>query len=154
MRKYGAYGKIGPARGFTWAEVRCTDGTIRTDRKSRRRYRRQARNLNKLRGVIKKHYTGATRVDIASNSWYRSPAYNKSIGGAMYSQHVQCRATDIVVTVYFKSHHVRVSPKVIAQLAEAVPAFHNGGIGWYDADHGNFTHLDGRPDGPARWVNG
>jgi uncharacterized protein YcbK (DUF882 family) len=154
MRKYGAFGSIGPAKGFTWNEVRCTDGTLPNDRQSRKRFRRQARNLNKFRALIKKHYKGATRVSINVNSWYRSYAYNASIGGAKASQHVQCRATDITVTVYFKGHHVKVSPKTVAALAEGLPLFANGGIGWYDVDHGNFTHVDSRPDGPARWVNG
>jgi hypothetical protein len=36
---------------------------------------------------------------------------------------------------------------VTARFADGIPAFHRGGIGTYKT----FTHVDHRPDGPARW---
>lgn len=149
-RKYGVAGTVGPAVRFTWAEVESHDGKMPPTVTHRRRTVVQARLLNKLRKHIAEHYSVSFgSVAIVVNSWYRSPAYNASIGGARFSQHVEARATDIVVYVGRK----RLSPRKVAELAEAVPEFRRGGIGWYDAEHGNFTHLDHRPNGPARWVN-
>lgn len=148
--KYGVRGTVGPAVRFTWSEVESGDGKMPPTKVHRRRVVVQAKLLNQLRKVIAKHYrVSFADVSINANSWYRSPEYNAQIGGARFSQHVEARATDIVVIV----NGTRLHPRKVAELAEAVPAFKNGGIGWYDAEHGNFTHVDHRPDGPARWVN-
>jgi hypothetical protein len=148
--KYGLNGTIGPAVRFTWAEVECTDGQMPPNDLIKGRTVKQAQLLNALRKNIAKHYkVKFSDVAINVNSWYRSPSYNTSIGGAKFSQHVEGRATDI--TVFVKGE--RLTPRKVAELAESVPAFRQGGIGWYDAQHGNFTHVDHRPDGPARWVN-
>ena len=159
MRKYGAYGKIGPARGFTWDEVRSGDGVLPGARYLRRRFRRQGRLLNKLRREVRKQYGGASkvkRVRIDVNSWYRTGAYNATLpGAARFSQHVAGRATDINVTViYHSGSTTRLRPYDVASIAERVRGFARGGIGVYDKAHGYFTHLDHRPDGPARWLNG
>lgn len=147
-RKYGVNGTVGPAVRFTWGEVESGDGK-REPRAYTPRVVKQGKLLNQLRKVIAKHYgVSFADVSINANSWYRSPAYNEKIGGARFSQHVEARATDIVVAVKGK----RLHPRKVAELAEAVPAFRNGGIGWYDAEHGNFTHVDHR-DGAARWIN-
>jgi len=157
IRKYGKYGKIGPAYGFTWDEVRCTDGTLPLDDASRARHHKQAVNLNRLRARVRDAHGGrlkVKRVSVRVNSWYRSPSYNKKIGGSLYSQHKYSRATDVTITVYYRSGKVsKVHPRRVAELAAKVKAFRNGGIGWYDAAHGNFTHVDHRPNGPARWIN-
>ena len=157
IRKYGRYGKIGPAWGFTWGEVRCKDGTLPLDAASRKHHRYQAVNLNRLRAQVRNAHGGrlrVKRVSIFVNSWYRSPTYNRKIGGALYSQHKYSRATDITVKVYYRNGIVsKVHPRRVAELAARVKAFRNGGIGWYDLKHGNFTHVDHRPNGPARWIN-
>jgi uncharacterized protein YcbK (DUF882 family) len=154
MRKprYGLYGAVGPARGFTWNEVRCTDGTLDLSLTMRRRYRKQARNLNRLRKAVAKKYgllQPYTQVSIIVNSWYRSPNFNASIGGAKFSQHVQGRATDLNIVVTTRSgKRVRLSPGEVAEIAgRSVPAFTLGGIGTYPG----FCHVDHRPNGPARW---
>lgn len=147
--KYGMFGTVGPARGFTWDEVRCTDGSLPKSRKMRWRFNRQARLLNKLRERISRE-NGGKPVRIVVNSWYRSPAYNQSIGGATQSQHVEGRATDIQVFVGLR----QVAPWRVAIIAAGVKAFERGGIGWYNKSHGYFTHVDHRPNGPARWTNG
>lgn len=151
LRKYGVRGSVGPAKGFVWAEVACKDvkRTLPEDRWMRRRFVRSARNLNRVRGHIQRDYAGQ-KITISITSWYRTPAYNKKIGGASLSQHVAGRATDFTVLVDGK----QLSPKTVAQYAELVPAFAKGGIGHYDKKHGYFTHVDTRPEGPARWVNG
>ena len=145
--RYGLFGSVGPARGFTWGEVRCTDGSLPLTLTMRRRYRRQARNLNRLRKAAAKQHgvrQPYAHVSISVNSWYRSPSFNESIGGAPFSQHVQGRATDINVRVFGKV----LSPVEVAAIAgRAVPAFSRGGIGVYPG----FCHVDHRPNGPARW---
>ncbi|HEX6956271.1 MAG TPA: D-Ala-D-Ala carboxypeptidase family metallohydrolase [Agromyces sp.] len=153
--KYGVLGTVGPAPGFSWAEVRCTDGTLPTSLLMRRRFVVQARLLNVFRAKLAKRYGVPTSdVSIVVNSWYRSPAYNRRIGGASKSQHVEGRATDI--RVYLKPRRaarVMLKPSFVAHLlARYVPQFAGGGIGWYDPAHGNFTHVDHRGY-RARWVN-
>ena len=147
--KYGVNGTVGPAIRFVWSETDCTDGS-KVPSHLRDRVVTQARALNKLRKVVAKHYgVKFSDVRISVNSWYRSPEYNASIGGATQSQHVEARATDINIFV----EKTRLNPSTVAELAEAVPEFKLGGIGWYDESHGSFTHVDHRPNGPARWKN-
>jgi Peptidase M15 len=149
-KAYGVNGKIGPAVRFTWSETESHDSTP-VPKHLRKRVVKQAKALNKLRKVVSKHYNvGFDKIRINVNSWYRSPSYNASIGGASQSQHVEGRATDINVIV----NGLTLRPEKVAELANGVEEFRNGGIGWYDEDHGNFVHLDHRPNGPARWVNG
>ena len=62
-------------------------------------------------------------------------AANKKVGGAKYSQHVQGKAADIVIS--------GVTPYEVAKYAESLGA---GGIGLYNS----FTHVDVRP-GKSRW---
>ena len=69
------------------------------------------------------------------NSAYRTPEYNKKIGGATHSQHVLGKASDTVCK--------GTSPLEVAMFAEAMGM---GGIGLYSS----FTHIDTR-DGKARW---
>lgn len=154
---YGPYGRIGPAVGFTWGEVRCADGTLPTGLTFRRRVVRQARQLNVVRaGIANRFGVKFTDVSIQVLSWYRSPAYNRRIGGASNSQHLYGRATDLRITVRMKDgRRVTLKPRFVFLLAAAYStAFKNGGRGWYDAAHGLFTHLDTRTNGPATWVNG
>jgi len=153
-RKYGARGTVGPAVRFTWSETECSDGTP-VPVSLRGRVAAQARYLNQLRSKTAKHYgLKFSDVSINVNSWYRTPAYNTQIGGAKNSQHVHARATDITVVINPPGRKpILLTPRKVAELAESVPAFRYGGIGWYDAAHGSFTHVDHR-DGAARWING
>jgi uncharacterized protein YcbK (DUF882 family) len=156
--KFGVYGTVGPAVGFTWDEVRCTDGTLPSDLTFRRRAVQLARHLNVLRKKIATRFrVKFTDVSIIVNSWFRSARYNAKIGGARFSQHVYAPhgiAVDIRIRVRLMTgKRVTLAPRFVALLAAAyVPAFNGGGIGWYDARHGSFTHLDTRR-GRARWVN-
>ncbi len=72
-------------------------------------------------------------------SGYRCFFHNREVGGVPDSQHLLGRAADVVAK--------GVDPETVARIAETIPAFSNGGIGRYD----DFTHLDVREDGPARW---
>ena len=64
------------------------------------------------------------------NSAYRTPEYNKKVGGASNSQHIKGTACDITVD--------GVPPKAVAAYIEAY--FPNTGIGLYN----NFVHVDTR----------
>lgn len=74
---------------------------------------------------------------ITINSAYRTPEYNKKVGGSTYSQHQYGKAADIVVK--------GVKPAEVAAYAEQLmPSY--GGVGRY----ATFTHVDTR-DEKSRW---
>lgn len=82
---------------------------------------------------IRTHFGKAVTI----NSAYRTPAKNKKVGGATYSQHLYGTAADITVK--------GVAPKDVAAYAETLlPA--RGGIGIYPT----FTHVDVRTV-KSRW---
>lgn len=72
------------------------------------------------------------------NSAYRTPSYNKKVGGVSNSQHVKGTACDIRVE--------GIIPKVVAAFLEANYPKH--GIGLYNT----FVHVDSRGK-QSRWVN-
>lgn len=82
---------------------------------------------------IRNHFGRAVNI----NSAYRTPSYNKKVGGATYSQHLYGTACDIRIT--------GVSPKVVAEYVETLMPNY-GGIGIYK----NFTHVDVRRT-KSRW---
>lgn len=74
---------------------------------------------------------------ITINSAYRTPEYNKKVGGSTYSQHQYGKAADIVVK--------GVKPSEVAAYAEQLmPSY--GGVGRY----ATFVHVDVR-DEKSRW---
>lgn len=92
-----------------------------------------ATNLQVLRDYVGK--------PIVINSGYRSPKYNKSVGGASNSQHLLAKASDIRVN--------GINPKelhsIILKLIKE-GKMKNGGVGLYNS----FVHYDVRND-QARW---
>ncbi|MBR5272879.1 MAG: DUF882 domain-containing protein [Clostridia bacterium] len=79
---------------------------------------------------IRDHFGKAVII----NSAYRSPAYNKKIGGATNSNHTKGMAADIRIS--------GVSPKEIAAYAESIGV---RGIGLYEtSSDGYFVHVDTR----------
>lgn len=77
------------------------------------------------------------KVPVTINSAYRTPAYNKKVGGVTASQHIRGTAADITVK--------GVPPdKVYAYLNGKYPGKY--GIGKYPT----FTHIDVRTS-KARW---
>lgn len=75
---------------------------------------------------IRDHFGKAITI----NSGYRTPTYNKKIGGATYSQHMYGTAADIVVS--------GVKPSEVYAYANSI--LKAGGVGKYDT----FTHVDVR----------
>lgn len=73
-------------------------------------------------------------------SGYRSPAYNKSIGGTNNSYHVQGMAADIQVR--------NVNPVIVGMYAQTIGV---GGIGLYAYVSNGFVHVDTRPQ-QYRWL--
>lgn len=87
--------------------------------------------------VLRDHFGKAIHV----NSGYRSPSYNKAVGGAKHSQHLLGKAGDITIA--------GESPVVIHGAIEQLikeGKMKNGGLGLYNS----FVHYDVR-DTPARW---
>jgi len=82
---------------------------------------------------IRSHFGKAVNI----NSAYRTPTYNKKVGGATYSQHLYGKAADIRIT--------GVKPKDVAAYVETLMP-NSGGIGIYS----NFTHVDIR-ETKSRW---
>lgn len=82
--------------------------------------------LAKVLQQIRDHFGKAVTI----NSGYRTPTYNKKIGGATYSQHMYGTAADIVVS--------GVKPSEVYAYADSI--LKAGGVGKYDS----FTHVDVR----------
>ena len=92
-----------------------------------------ASELVEILQKIRNHFGRAVNI----NSAYRTPAYNRKVGGAIYSQHLYGTAADIRVT--------GVKPKDVAAYVETLIP-NRGGIGIYP----NFVHVDVR-ENKSRW---
>lgn len=77
---------------------------------------------------------------IIINSDCRCERHNAEVGGVAGSQHTLGIAADIKVN--------DLTVKQVAEAAEKIPAFENGGIGTYPSK--GFVHVDVR-NGRARW---
>lgn len=123
--KVGGDYRISPH--FTLGEMACRDGSDKVLYSTE-----LMAMLEKLRAY------GDFTVSI--NSGYRSPAYNRKIGGASRSQHIKGTAADITV----KKNGVTVDAKLICCLCQKLGfpgvAYINGGA----------VHVDTRPTGRYR----
>jgi len=109
---------------FSLWEFKCRDGTSVPD-ECMDNVQKLADNLQILRDLIGK--------PIRVISGYRSPKYNRRIGGARKSQHMKAKAADIKIK--------GMSPKEVKDLIESLikqGKMHKGGIGLYKT----FTHYD------------
>ena len=114
------------SKNFKVSEFNCNDGsdTVLISDK-----------LVDLLQNIRNHFGAAVTI----NSAYRTESYNKKIGGATKSQHVNGTAADIVVK--------GATPLEVAQYVEHIRP-DSGGIGVYQS----FTHVDVRAN-RSRWDN-
>ncbi len=117
---------------FTLAEFACKDGTPVPSQYVPNTIK-LAQNLQILRDTIRK--------SIRITSGYRSPSYNRKVGGASKSQHMLGTAADIVVSGMS-------ARTVAAKIEELIKSgkMKQGGLGRYNS----FTHYDIR-NYKARW---
>ena len=119
-------------KNFHLSEFRCKDGTP-VPNEFLDNVKKLAENLQVLRDHIGK--------PIRVISGYRSPSYNKRIGGARRSQHMLATAADVKVTGMSP-----VEIKEIITLLIEEDKMDSGGVGLYKT----FTHYDIRGRN-ARW---
>jgi uncharacterized protein YcbK (DUF882 family) len=121
-------------QNFSYKELRCKSGDECA-------YPDRLRHLAWTLQLIRDEYGKPIRV----NSGYRSPEYNKEIGGARKSQHMYARAADLAPWSG-RDDDLADLVKAIERLV-ITGKIPNGGIGTYRT----FVHYDIRPNGPARW---
>ena len=119
-------------KNFKLQEFQCKDGTAVPD-EFILNLRQLCMNLQTLRDHIGK--------PIVIISGYRSPEYNKKIGGAKRSQHMLAKAADIVVSGMTS---LEVRDIIITLIKEG--KMDPGGVGIYPT----FVHYDVRGRN-ARW---
>ena len=117
---------------FSLREFRCKDGTDVPD-ELRENVILLCENLQILRDHIGK--------PIRIISGYRSPKYNRRIGGARRSQHMLAKAADLRVTG-MTSHELKREIEALIREGKMM----KGGVGLYTS----FTHYDVRGRN-ARW---
>ncbi|MEC9062727.1 MAG: D-Ala-D-Ala carboxypeptidase family metallohydrolase [Pseudomonadota bacterium] len=120
------------SENFSLREFRCKDGTDVPD-ELMDNVRLLVENLQVLRDEV------ARPVRIISG--YRSPKYNRRIGGARKSQHMSAKAADIKIS---GMKPTEVKALIVRLIKEG--KMHKGGIGLYKT----FTHYDVR-GWNARW---
>lgn len=115
-------GEVKLSEHFKVKEFKCKDGSdliLISD------------ELVKLLEKIRAHFGRTVRI----NSSYRTPAYNKAVGGSPKSQHMLGTAADIQVS--------GVNPADVYKYCDGIVT---GGCGKYKT----FTHVDVRKS-KARW---
>ena len=111
------------SKNFKLSEFMCNDNTPFIKVNMELVYK-----LQKLRDIV--------NLGVRINSAYRTPEYNRKVGGANKSQHVLGNAADIVVFGY--------TPTQLSKIAEQIGF---DGIGIYNS----FLHVDVRGH-KARWI--
>jgi uncharacterized protein YcbK (DUF882 family) len=81
-------------------------------------------------------------LPLSITSGFRCNRHNESVGGAARSFHTLGMAADVACPD-------GMTAEDLAQAAETIPAFQQGGIGIYPS----WVHLDVRTTGKARWRN-
>jgi len=119
-------------KNFNKSEFDCNDGSEMPE-EVLNNIKELADNLQVLRDKL--------RLPITINSGYRSPEYNKKIGGVKNSQHILGKAADIRVT----SMSPQIVGKIITNMIDD-GLLKEGGVGVYST----FVHYDIRGT-KARW---
>ena len=121
-------------RNFHRKEFDCKDGT-KVPEEFKNNLVKLAVNLQVLRDDL-----GST---IVISSGYRTPKYNKRVGGALASQHLTASASDLSQNKETPLELYKRIEKLIKQ-----GKMHNGGLGLYNT----FVHYDIRQK-TTRWNN-
>ena len=117
------------SENFTTAEFRCKDGSEHPIDCA----------LVAMLQAIRSHFGKPLII----TSGYRSPSYNKQVGGASNSQHLYGKAADFKVP----------SADITAVHAWCDQAFPNSGLGLYVRSGGwGWIHIDSRGH-RARWTD-
>jgi uncharacterized protein YcbK (DUF882 family) len=119
-------------KNFNRSEFDCNDGSV-MPKEVLLNIQKLANQLQVLRDCL--------GVTITVNSGYRSPSYNKKIGGVSNSQHVIGKAADITAKGYTPAQ----VNAIIEELIKSGDML-QGGLGSYST----FTHYDIRKT-RARW---
>lgn len=119
-------------KNFKSEEFSCKDGTP-VPATLLPNVKELANNLQIIRDYYNK--------PIVINSGYRTPVYNKKVGGAPASQHLYAMAADIRIAGVTAIQLYKLIEKLIAEKK-----IHNGGLGLYNS----FVHYDIRAT-PGRW---
>lgn len=119
-------------KNFILSEFSCNDGNPVPESKICN-VQVLAHNLQVLRDHIGE--------PITINSGYRTPSWNKKVGGATNSMHLQAKAADITT----RSHTPKQLRSIIEKLIKE-GRMRNGGLGLYKS----FLHYDVGP--VRRWV--
>lgn len=115
----------GPSPNITWNELSCKDGTPYPHEFVRDgRVFQLAQTFESVRQLYNK--------PITILSAYRTPTYNKKIGGARYSQHIHGRALDL------KPPKGITIDKFFNDIRAVASELGIGGIGKYPT----FVHID------------
>ena len=113
------------SKHFKLKEFACKDGTPVPEEF----YGNVQELMNNLE-IIREHFGGLYPIRI--NSGYRTPEYNKKVGGAAKSQHLTASAADI---------RMNITPSVVQDAIEKLQKdekIKQGGLGRYSV----FTHYD------------
>ncbi len=119
-------------KNFNLKEFASKDGAV-TPEHVIKNLQELAENLQVLRDFL------GTSLHI--NSGYRSPAHNKKVGGAKFSQHVEGKAADISSSKFTPD---QIHAAILKLIGEG--KMKDSGLGIYDS----FVHYDVR-DNKARW---
>lgn len=112
------------SKNFTLAEFASHDGApVPADVLTN--LQELAKNLQVLRDYL--------NTPLKINSGYRSPAHNKAVGGAQFSQHMLGKAADISSNKYTPE---QIHAAILHLIKEG--KIKDGGLGRYDS----FTHYD------------
>ena len=117
---------------FSLNELRCHDGTAVP-----KQYLANAMELMENLQVIRDTIGEPLHI----NSGYRTPAYNKSVGGKPASKHMLAQAADLTTKNYSPRQLHRIIEKLITEKK-----IKQGGLGLYPG----FVHYDVRGV-KARW---
>lgn len=119
-------------KNFLLTEFACSDGT-QVPEKLICNVQELAHNLQALRDYVNE--------SVVLNSGYRTPAYNKKIGGKPASKHILAQAADInVKSKTPKQLHAIIEKLILEKVMK------QGGLGLYPG----FVHYDIRGT-KARW---
>ena len=117
--------KIPSSKYFKLEEFACKDGTPVPEE-----FYDNVQELMDNLEVIREHFGGLYPMRI--NSGYRTPEYNKKVGGAAKSQHLTASAADIIMSI---------TPSILQDAIEQLQKdekIKQGGLGRYSV----FTHYD------------